>query len=242
MTRPTRTTRSTAWPRRVVGLLIGAAIAAVLPACAPIVVGGAMVVGLLIGAADHDRCAGRQHGGAMVGGALIATDRRTTGTQVEDQSVELKAPQRIAAAIGDVGHVTVTSYNLVALITGEVPTEAHRTAVGQAVARIENVRSIVNELAVAGNSSLTSRSSDSYLTGRVKAAFIDVPGLDATAIKVVTERGTTYLMGRVTEAEAARATEVARSISGVQKVVRVFEIISEAELAALQGKKAPSKQ
>jgi osmotically-inducible protein OsmY len=95
------------------------------------------------------------------------------------------------------------------------------------------VRSIVNELAVMGSSSFTSRSNDSYLTGRVKAAFLDVEGLDPTAIKVVTERSTTYLMGRLTEAEAKKAADVARAVPGVQKVVRVIEPISEAELAAL---------
>jgi osmotically-inducible protein OsmY len=209
MTHPIRTL---AWPQRAAALLLGASLFAALPACAPVVVGG-----------------------AMVGGALMATDRRTTGAQVEDQGIELKAPQQIAAAIGGRGNVSVTSYNRMALITGEVPSEADRVAAEQAVARVENVRSIVNELAVMGNSSLTARSNDSIVTGQVKAAFLDVKGIDATSIKVVTERGTTYLMGRVTEAEARRAGEVARAVSGVQKVVLVFETISEAELAALKN-------
>ena len=103
----------------------------------------------------------------------------------------------------------------------------------QTVSRIENVRSVVNELAVMGNSSLTSRSNDAILSGKVKATFVDAKDLQANAFKVYTERGTVYLMGRVTEREANRAVDLARTISGVQKVVRVFEILSEAELADL---------
>jgi len=114
-----------------------------------------------------------------------------------------------------------------------VPAEADRTAVEQTVSRIENVRSVVNELAVMGNSSLTSRSNDAILSAKVKATFVDAKDLQANAFKVYTERGTVYLLGRVTEREANRAADLARTISGVQKVVRVFEILTEAELADL---------
>jgi osmotically-inducible protein OsmY len=143
----------------------------------------------------------------------------------------------VREVLGDRGHVNVTSYNRMALITGEVPTEADRTAVEQAIARIENVRSTVNDLAVMGPSSLTARSNDAILTSKVKATYVDAKDLQATAVKVVTERGTVYLMGRVTEREASRAVELARGIAGVQKVVRVFEILSEAELATLGDQK-----
>jgi osmotically-inducible protein OsmY len=213
----TQTIPCSPWPRRAAGLLLCAVAAGGLAACTGVIIGG-----------------------AVVGGALVASDRRTSGAQVEDQSIELKVPQHVGAAIGDRGHVNVTSYNRMALITGEVPSEADRTAVEQTVARIENVRSIVNELAVMANSSMTTRSSDSILTGRVKAAFLDVQDLDAVAIKVVTERSTTYLMGRLTEAEARRAADVARKVSGVQKVVLVSETISEAELAALRKSGSPA--
>lgn len=188
----------------------------------------------VVAAATLGGCAALVVGGA-VGTALVVTDRRTAGVQLEDQNIELKALTRIRETLGDRGHVNVTSFNRMALITGEVPTEADRVAIEQAIARIENVRSIVNELAVAGSSSLTARSNDTILTSKVKATFVDAKDLQANAVKVVTERATVYLMGRVSEREATRAVELTRGISGVQKVVRVFEILSDAELAALGG-------
>ncbi|MBL8351992.1 MAG: BON domain-containing protein [Burkholderiaceae bacterium] len=175
-------------------------------------------------------------GGAAVGAALSATDRRTTGTQVEDESIELKAVNRASELLGDRGHVNVTSYNRSVLITGEVPSEASRAALEQAIGGIENVRGTVNETAVMAPTSMTVRSNDSYLTSLVKAGFVDAKDLQANSIKVVTERSTVYLMGRVTEREANRAAEVARGIGGVTKVVKVFELISEAELAQIQTK------
>ena len=189
-------------------------------------------------------CAPLLIGGAMLGGTMMAIDRRTSGTQVEDQAIELKALGRVKDVVGDRGHVTTVSYSRLVLITGEVPTDADKAAVEQAVARIEGVRSTVNELAVAGSASLTSRSNDTLLTSKVKASFVDARDMLSNAFKVVTERGTVYLMGRVTEREATRATNLARSVSGVQKVVRVFEIVSEAELAEItprSGKEAPAK-
>lgn len=180
-------------------------------------------------------CAALLVGGAAVGTALMVSDRRTSGVQIEDQAIELKAGHRIRETVGDRGHVNVTSYNRMVLLTGEVASEADRTAIEQAVARIENVRSTVNELAVMGSSSMTSRSNDTVLTSKVKASFFDAKDIQANTIKVVTERATVFLMGRVTEREAKRAAELARGVSGVQKVVRVFEILTEAELAAMGG-------
>jgi osmotically-inducible protein OsmY len=168
---------------------------------------------------------------------MMVTDRRTSGTQVEDQAIEVKAGNRAREVLGERGHLNFTSYNRTLLITGEVPTDADRQAVEHAVASVENLRAVVNEIGVLGNSSLTSRSSDAIVTSKVKATFIDAKDLQANAIKVTTERGTVYLMGRVTEREAARATELARNISGGEKVVRVFEILTEAELANLQTAK-----
>lgn len=177
-------------------------------------------------------CAALVVGGAM-GTALMVTDRRTAGTQLEDQSIELKSNTRIREAVGERGHINVTSYNRMVLLTGEVQSDADRTAVEQAVGRIEGVRSTVNELAVMGASSLTARSNDAILTSKIKASYIDAKDVQAAAFKVVTERGVVYLMGRVTEREANRATDLARGVSGVQKVVKVFEILTEAELATL---------
>jgi osmotically-inducible protein OsmY len=177
-------------------------------------------------------------GGAMLGTVLVASDRRTSGIQLEDEGIELRANARVREMLDDKGNVNFTSYNRVVLLTGEVPTEADKQRVAEAVLRVENVRSISNEIQVMGNSTLTQRSSDALVTGRVKAAFVDARDLFASAFKVTTERGTTYLMGRVTQREATRATEIARNISGVQRVVRLFEIISEEELARM----LPSEQ
>lgn len=172
-------------------------------------------------------------GGAVAGGAMMAVDRRTTGAQVDDQTIELRASNAVTAAIGTRGNVSATSYNRVVLLTGQVPTEADRAQVEAVVAKVENVRAVVNELAVGPNSSLTQQSSDTLVTGKVKAAFIDAKELQMASIKVVTERGVVYLMGRVTDTEANIAAHVARSVGGVQKVVKVFEIITPAELAAM---------
>jgi osmotically-inducible protein OsmY len=178
-------------------------------------------------------CAAVFVGGAAVGTAMVVTDRRTAGVQLEDQNIELKSLTRIRETVGERGHVNATSYNRMVLLTGEVPSEADRSALEQSITKIENVRSTVNELAVMGSSSMTARSNDTILTSKVKASFIDAKDLQANAVKVVTERGVVYLLGRVTEREANRATELARGVPGVQKVVKVLEILTEAELAAL---------
>ncbi len=177
-------------------------------------------------------------GGAVVGG-LVAIDRRTAGAQLEDETIDLRASSRIRENLGERVHVNVNSYNRRVLLTGEVPNAQDKALVEQIVARVENVQSVVNELAELGNATLTQRSSDTLVTGRVKAGLVDAKDLYASAFKVVTERGTTYLMGRVSQREADRATEIARSTNGVQKVVRVFEIISESELRNTLPQPAP---
>jgi osmotically-inducible protein OsmY len=174
-------------------------------------------------------------GAGVVGSGLVISDRRTSGAQLEDQAIEMKSGPRIGNAIGDVGHINVTSYNRIVLVTGEVPSEADKEAAGKAVTSIENVSTLVNELAVAENSSVGSRSSDAVITTKVKSALVDSKDLQAHAIKVVTERGTVYLMGRVTEREATRASDVARNVSGVMRVVRVFDMLTEDQLAHLNG-------
>ena len=174
-------------------------------------------------------------GGALVGGAVVATDRRTTGTVVEDEGIELRAASRLREALGERAHINVTSYNRQVLMTGEVPTAQDKQTVERIVAGVDNVRHIVNELGVLANSSLSQRSSDSLVTGRVKGGLIDAKDLSVNAFKILTERGVTYVMGRVTAREAKRATDVISSTSGVQKVVRILETISEAELASMQA-------
>ncbi|HEY4957367.1 MAG TPA: BON domain-containing protein [Caldimonas sp.] len=178
-------------------------------------------------------CAPLLVGGAVVGGAMIATDRRTSGSQVDDEVIELKAKGRIGEAFPDDerARVNTTSYNRMVLLTGEVATEADKTTAEQAVARIDNVLSVVNELRVGQPNTFSERTKDAFVTTKVKASLVDAKDVFANSIKVVTHRGVVYLMGRVTEREATRASELARGVSGVVKVVRVFEILTESELA-----------
>ncbi|MEC5211917.1 osmotically-inducible protein OsmY [Polaromonas sp. CG_9.5] len=172
-------------------------------------------------------------GGAMVGGSLLAVDRRTSGAQLDDEGIELRAANQIRSNFGTRVRVSVTSYNRQVLLTGEVPNLKDQQAVEQVVKQINNVASVVNELSVIDTPSLMDRSADALLTGRIKAMLLNAGDLQSNAFKVVTERSTTYLMGRVTQREADRATEVARATPGVQKVVRIFELISEQELNRL---------
>lgn len=182
-------------------------------------------------------CAPLIVGTAVVGTGLVVTDRRTTGIQIEDQGIELRASARVRE-LATLGNVSVDSYNRQVLLTGEVPGEEERQRVERAVAQVENVRGIVNELAVAGNSSVGSRSNDTLIATKVKATFVDAADVQANAIKVVVTRGNVYLMGRVTEREAVRAGDLARAVPGVQRVIRVFELLSEQELANLSRRTA----
>jgi osmotically-inducible protein OsmY len=192
----------------------------------------------LLAALAGTGCAPLIVGGAMVGSAVVATDRRTSGTQLEDQGIELKAATRIREQLGgERVHATVNSYNRVALITGEANTEADKAALERIVASVENVQRVMNEVGVMPASSLSSRSNDLLIASKVKGKLIDARDLFSNAFDVVVERGTVYLMGRVTEREASRATDIVRDISGVNKVVRAFEIISEEELARIVPKK-----
>lgn len=193
--------------RATLALVFAGGVLGALSACAPIILGGAVM------------------------GGMVASDRRTSGTQLEDEGIEVRANSRLRENVGERVHVNVTSYNRQVLLTGEVPSEQDKKLVESIVAGVDNVRNIVNELGVLGNSTLTQRSSDAIVTGKVKANLIDAKDLFANAFKITTERGTTYVMGRVTAREAHRATEVISGTSGVQKLVRVLEIISEEELA-----------
>lgn len=177
----------------------------------------------------------------VAGTAMVASDRRTSGAQLEDESIELRAQARIRDNLGERVHVNVTSFNRQVLLTGEVTAEKDRQAVVQLVERIENVKAVVNELAVMPLSNLSERSNDLLIVAKVKASFVDSRDLFANAFKVVTERGTVYLMGRVTQREANSATQLTRNVSGVNKVVRLFEIISEEELRNLLPPPAPAE-
>ena len=161
-------------------------------------------------------------------GALVFSDRRPTETYIADEAIETRTANRIGEKFGDRNHVNVTSYNHVVLLTGEVQTEAARNEVQKLAASVPNVRAITNELVVAGPSSLGARSNDAYITSKVKARFIEANKFATNHVKVVTEAGVVYLLGLVTRKEADDATAIARSISGVRKVVRVFEYRTQA--------------
>jgi len=160
-------------------------------------------------------------GGAAVYSSL--EDRRTTGTQIEDESIEVRASNRISDRFGSRVHVNVTSYNRVVLVTGEVPDESARAEVEKIVRAVPNVREVTNDLQISGISSYGSRSNDAYLTSKVRGRLFDTKRVSPVHLKVVTESGVVYLMGIVSEPEADEAVDIARNTGGVRKVVKVFE-------------------
>jgi len=195
----------------VISSLAAAAVMTTLSACAPLVVGGAVMTG------------------------MVVVDRRTSGMQLEDEGIELRTAHGMRQNLGDNAHINVTSYNRQVLLTGEVSTAADKDKANKIAQSQENVKAVANELTVQPASSLTQRSKDIIISGQIKALFVDAKDLQSNAFKVVTEYGVVYLMGRVTSREAQRATDIARSIGGVTKVVRVLDIISEEELKRLSS-------
>jgi len=194
--------------RIIVRLTCAALIAATTGACAPLLVG---VV--------------------VAGTALVATDRRTTGSQVDDQTIQLRVANELSAALGKLPvHINVNSFDRKVLLTGEVPDEAARTRAGAIATASQNVRMVVNELAVAPPSSLSDRTSDTTLSGKVRAAFINTREIAFNSVEIVTERRIVYLLGFVTEEEGKIAALVASKVSGVQQVVKVFDIASREEV------------
>lgn len=183
-------------------------------------------------------CAGLVAGGAAAGivtGAAVAHDRRTAGTVVEDQAIELKAYDALNQdrELAERGHINVTSYNNIVLLSGEVPTPELRKRAGEIVSRIEKVRHVHNELADAPPSSLASRSTDTWITTKVKTSLLQVDGIrdfDPTRVKVVTERGIVYLLGLLHPREADAVTRTVRRVNGVQKVVKLFEYIDQGQV------------
>ncbi|RYY93597.1 MAG: BON domain-containing protein [Comamonadaceae bacterium] len=205
---------TTSTQRLVVALAAGAALVAGLAGCVPLVVGGAAVAGV----------------------GLVATDRRSSGAQLDDQGIELRGAARVRDIANDDMNVTVISFNRQVLLVGTVGSEGDRRRVEEAVGRVDNVRSVVNEVTVGPGSTLPQRSNDAFITGKVKASLLDQKDIFANAFKVVTERSTVYIMGIATRRELERASDIARGVPGVQKVVRVVEVVSEAELAATQSR------
>ena len=198
-------------------ILITAACAALAPALAGCVPAAAVGVGT---------------------GALVIADRRPTETFIGDEAIEARAANRIGEKFGDRAHVNVTSYNRAVLLTGEVPSEAAKAEVERIAAGVPNVRAITNELLVAGSSSFGSRSNDAYITSKVKARFIEAGKFSPAHVKVVTEAGTVYLLGMITQRESGDAVEITRTTGGVQRVVRVFDIISDEEAKKLDARAA----
>ncbi len=195
---------------------------------------GALARTLLCGAllASLSGCVGVVLGGAVMG-TVAAADRRTLGAQTEDKTIAVKGEVRIPKVVGEDGHVNIASFNRKVLLTGEVRDEAMKAAVEREVRAIEGVQTVYNELAVAGRATYTSRSNDTLITGKVKASLVDMKTISAATFKVVTERGNVYLMGRVTQREGAVGADVARGVNGVEKVIKLFDYISEEELKQL---------
>lgn len=186
-------------------------------------------------------CAAPLMFGGVIGGAMVATDRRTAGIQLEDEMIEQRGGTAMRENFGSKEHINITSYNRQVLITGEVSNDNVRRQVETLVGRVENVRAVVNELAIGPASSTSERANDVLLVAKVKASMVDTEDVFANVFKVVSERGTVYLMGRVTQREAKRATDVVRGIGGVKRVVRVFDYITEDELRAMQPKRSSSE-
>ncbi len=170
-------------------------------------------------------------GVAAVGGAaLVATDRRTAGSQVEDQTIQLKAGSRIGDVLRGNGNVSVSSYNQQVLLTGQVPTARDRDDVGQAVRGIQNVKSIDNEIVVGPNQSFSEQANDTFITSKVRASLLSDKQLYSQAFVITTSAGVVYLQGSVTRAEGDEAASVASGVGGVVKVVTLFEYLTPAQL------------
>ena len=211
-------TRTTSTPRNGrLGrtLVLAGVLAATLSACVPLVVGTA------------------------VGGAWLALDRRTSGAQLEDEGIEARGSNRIQEVLKDRGRVSVTSYNRVMLLTGQVTTDADRQLAENTARTVPNVRRVVNDILINPSATLSQRSTDALTSTRVKGALVGSNQINSNAVKVTTELGTVYLMGIVTQREADAAAEAARNVGGVLKVVKVFEIVPESALSSTTTVPAP---
>jgi osmotically-inducible protein OsmY len=202
-------TRTPALQRFAIALTAGAALVMGLGGCVPLVVGA-----------------------GAVGAGMVATDRRSSGAQLDDTTIEVRGAARIREIANDNMNVTVISYNRQVLLTGTVASDADKRRAEEVVGRIDNVRNVVNEVVVGPASSITDRSNDTFITSKVKASLVDQKDIFANTFKVTTERGVVYLMGIATRRETDRATEITRGVEGVRKVVRVVDVVSEADVNA----------
>lgn len=202
---------------------------------------GLMAVGASLLVGSLTACVPLVVGGGAVTTALVAADRRTSGMYLEDERIEQSSAAKLRETMKEGSRASVTSFNRLALITGEVRTAAEKAEIERVVGQVENVRSVINELEVVPFiSSLAQRTKDTFITSKVKASLIDAKDLQANAIKVTTEMNVVYLMGMVTPREAKRAAEIARGVNDVRKVVRVFESISEEDIANYRGRQTPA--
>jgi osmotically-inducible protein OsmY len=192
--------RVPAAPTALAAAVLAAALLATLPGCAPVIVAAGV--------------------GAT---AVVATDRRTTGAQVDDESIELKITTAAGSSYGDSIHVNVTSYNGTVLLSGEVPSTEVRTDIVKVARTTPKVKAVEDQLTIGPVADLSSRTNDSYITSKVKARFVESDKLSAHSIKVVTENATVYLMGIVSRDEGATAAQIAATTSGVARVVKIFE-------------------
>lgn len=180
-------------------------------------------------------CAPLVVGGAAVGGAIVATDRRSVGIQVEDEAIERRVNRALAERFPrDRANISVTSYSRRVLLTGEVVNEQGKTDAQAIAEKTENVAAVLNELHVGSLSTLSNRNFDTALSAKVRAALLEAKGVPSATIKVVSERSVVYLMGRVTQAEGEAAAKAASRVSGVRQVVKYFDYLSESEAAALK--------
>jgi osmotically-inducible protein OsmY len=167
-------------------------------------------------------CAAAVIGGAAAGGYLVGEDRRSAAVLADDEGIELRVANRVSEKYPS-AHINATSYNQLVLLTGEAPTADAKADIEKIAREVPKVRGTFNEITVAPATTLSSRANDSYITSKVKARFVDNGTFNPIHVKVVTEDGIVYLMGIVKKPEADRATEIARTTSGVRRVVRVFQ-------------------
>ncbi len=191
-------------PRPFAVLALALALSVLVSGCAPLVVGA-----------------------AAVGGTAVALDRRHTDVQLADERIEITASRRIGPLIGSNGHVNIASFNKQVLLTGETTTEALRAEVEKIAAAVPDVKGVANEIQIGPLASLAARSRDTFLTSSIKARFVGDQKFNPLHVKVVTEASVVYLMGLVTRKEAEEATHIARHVSGVRRVVRIFEYIPD---------------
>lgn len=184
-------------------------------------------------------CAPLVVGGAAATTAVVATDRRTTGEQVEDQAIEMKAGAEMRKLVGDKGRVNVVSYAGQVMLLGDVPTEQDKQRAEELASKVEKVKRVYNQLRVGEITPISVRTNDSWLSTKVTTTLINTKDVPTRTIVVTTERGVVYLMGRLTEAESQRAGKAAAGVGGINKVVKLFEIVSEESVRVPSSSAAP---